>query len=66
MAVVKSPKNTKRKQLWQKQVAKGTLKKSVNYASSANKPFKVKPLKWTSAKSKSKILNNLVYIYVAL
>jgi len=66
MAVVKSPKNTKRKQLWLKQVSGSTLITSVNYASSANKPFKVKPKKWTSAKSKMLLLKSLTHFYVTL
>lgn len=45
MAVVKSPKNTKRKNLWMKSFYKTVSTNTINYVSKSNKPFKSKPKK---------------------
>ena len=64
MAVVKSPKNVKRKNLWMTKISSKSTSLSVNYFSRANKLYKVKPKKWISSKSKNSVLRNLVPIYL--
>ena len=63
MAVVKSPKNIKRKQLWLKKLALTTNISSVNYNSIPNKVFKTKLKKWVNKKSKLSVLKSSVSIY---
>ena len=64
MAVVKSPKNVKRKNLWAKKIADYTLNNSVNQIVLNNKTFKSKSKKWTNAKSKTLLLKGLTPIYI--
>ena len=64
MAVVKSPKNVKRKNLWAKKIASHTLNNSVNQIVLNNKAFKSKNKKWTNAKSKALLLKGLAPIYI--
>lgn len=64
MAVVKSPKNTKRKQLWLKKFSGKVSISSVNYVSSSNKVFKTKAKKWINAKSKLSVVKSLVPFYI--
>ena len=63
MAVVKSPKNVKRKQLWLKKDAALISNTSSNYSSNTNKLFKFKTKKWFNTKSKSSVLKNVVTLY---
>ena len=63
MAVVKSPKNVKRKQLWLKKLSLTNSVSSVNYSSNTNKVFKSKPKKWSNKKSKLSVLKSSIFIY---
>jgi len=64
MAVVKSPKNVKRKNLWMAKISSKSDSFSVNYFSRSNKFYKVKSKKWINLKSKNNTLKNLVPIYL--
>ena len=66
MAVVKSPKNNKRKQLWLKKISSNVSNTSVNTYSNSNKLFKVKVKKWINTKSKSSVVKSLLTVYTTI